>query len=157
MEAPRLVELPISVLVCEPEESPRATLRAWLVAAGCSVSEGTRAPGAAGARSPDVVLFGLGPDPVRDLRSLAAIWAADARARVVVLHSAGQEPAVLEALRRGARGHLGREGLDAEHLLAALRLVAGGEALISPRVAGLMLDAVREKRKCSRERRGELV
>ena len=138
---------PILVLICEPDEASRKEVRAWVESAGfpTGVDAHTRWTGMQ--RPPYVVVFGLGPDPTADLCSIADIRTAAPRARIVVLHNPDQEATVLETLRLGALAHLCRKGLNADSLVEVLRVVAGGEAVISPRIAGMMLDAVQETRR----------
>ncbi|MFC9682088.1 response regulator [Streptomyces sp. NPDC056948] len=51
--------------------------------------------------------------------------------RVLVLTTFEEDELVVEALRAGASGFLGK-GVEPSHLLDAVRLVAAGEALLSP-------------------------
>ncbi|MFF5979628.1 response regulator [Streptomyces olindensis] len=51
--------------------------------------------------------------------------------KVLVLTTFEEDDLVIEALRAGASGFLGK-GVEPEHLLDAVRLVAAGEALLSP-------------------------
>ena len=137
---------PIPVLICEPDEVAREELRAWLEGAGFLPREGAQALRTDPQRSPNVVIFGLGRDPTDDLRALAVVQAIAPQAGIVVVHDSDQETTVLEAMRRGACADLDRESLTAEKLVAAVRLVAAGKSEISPRIAGMMLDLVRERR-----------
>ena len=93
---------------------------------------------------PDVVLMDVAAASAAQVRQVAAL------AGVIVLHTAGQEPGVLEALRAGALGHLDRQNVRPSQALAAIRAVSRGQAVLSPSVAGRILDQVLERR-----RRGE--
>src|SRR6266540_5824219 len=63
----------------------------------------------------------------------------------VVLLSAYDEPQyVTEAARAGARGYV-LKTRDAEHLIQAVRLVAGGSMVIDPDVVASLADAIAER------------
>jgi len=85
---------------------------------------------------PDVVLMDVAA------ASTAQVRAAAAHAGVIVLHGVGQEPLVLEALRAGALGHLEKPDLRPAQVLAAIRAVSRGQAVLSPGLAGQVLDEV---------------
>lgn len=55
--------------------------------------------------------------------------------KVLVLTTFEEDDLVVEALRAGASGFLGK-GVEPAHLLDAVRLVAAGEALLSPQPPG---------------------
>lgn len=91
---------------------------------------------------PDVVLL--------DVAATAQVHQVAAEAGVIVLHQAGEEPLVLQALRDGALGHLDRQGVRPPQAIAAVRAVSRGETVISPAVAGLMVDEIVWGRQSSR-------
>ncbi len=55
-----------------------------------------------------------------------------ASVRVIILTTFEVDDLVVEAVRAGASGFLGK-GVEPDELLDAIRIVAGGEALLSPR------------------------
>jgi DNA-binding NarL/FixJ family response regulator len=65
--------------------------------------------------------------------------------QVVVLTTFQADEQVLDALRAGASGFLLKDTPPAE-IIAALRLVASGEAMLSPSVTRTLLSHVRETR-----------
>jgi DNA-binding NarL/FixJ family response regulator len=96
--------------------------------------DGAEAVRKAGALLPDVVLMDIrmpGVDGLTAARQITA--AADlAGVRVIVLTTFEADEYVVEALRSGASGFLGKS-VEPEDLLDAIRVVAAGEALLSPR------------------------
>jgi DNA-binding NarL/FixJ family response regulator len=65
--------------------------------------------------------------------------------RVLVLTAAGQEGYAYAALRAGARGFLVNNAAP-EELTAAIRIVAAGDAVITPGLTRALIDAVRQQR-----------
>ncbi len=90
---------------------------------------------------PDVILVDVTAVSMNQVRQMAA------QARVIVLHVAAQEPLVLEALRTGAWGHLNKNNIQPSEVVAAVRAVSRGEAVLSPTVAGHILDEVIHSRR----------
>ncbi|WP_059009004.1 response regulator [Streptomyces specialis] len=84
-------------------------------------------------RGADVVLMDIrmpGLDGLAATRAIGADPAFDG-VRVVILTTFESDDYVVEALRAGASGFLGK-GAEPAELLSAIRLVAAGEALLSP-------------------------
>ncbi len=93
-------------------------------------------------RQPDVLLLRLealgsdGPEAVAQVRALSP------GTQVIVWNELGQEALVLEAFRQGALGHLVRGQAGPEAIVRAIRAVHRGEAVLSPALAGRILDEV---------------
>jgi DNA-binding NarL/FixJ family response regulator len=85
--------------------------------------------------APDVVLMDIrmpGMDGLSATRRIAADERS-AGTRVVILTTFGMDEYVFEAIRSGASGFLLKD-TEPEELVQAVRVVASGEALLSPRV-----------------------
>jgi len=91
---------------------------------------------------PDVLLLSLealgsdGPETVVQVRALSP------GTQVIVWNGSGQEHLVLETFRRGALGHLVRGAASPDDVIRAIRAVYRGEAVLSPALAGHILDEV---------------
>jgi DNA-binding NarL/FixJ family response regulator len=88
---------------------------------------------------PDVALIDVTAASAAQVREVAACTG------VIVLHERGQEMLVLEALRAGALGHLNRQTVRPPQAIAAIRAVSRGQAVLSPDLAGRIVDEVTER------------
>ena len=97
-------------------------------------SDGAEAVRQAVALRPDVVLMDIRMPGVDGLTAARQITESPelADVRVIVLTTFEADEYVLQALRSGASGFLGKS-VEPEELLEAIRVVARGEALLSPR------------------------
>jgi DNA-binding NarL/FixJ family response regulator len=129
-----------SVLIVDDQELVRLGLRtlvaseADLTVAG-EAADGLEAVGAAQRLRPDVVLMDIrmpGIDGIEATRRIVADPELS-RTRVIVLTTFELDEYVFDALRHGASGFLIKDTKPAE-LLRAIRLVAAGDALLSPSV-----------------------
>ncbi|MFG3234132.1 response regulator [Streptomyces antibioticus] len=96
-------------------------------------SDGAEAVRLAGRERPDVVLMDIRM-PGTDGLAATRLISADpelAQVRVVILTTFEVDDYVVQSLRAGASGFLGK-GSEPEELLNAIRIAAGGEALLSP-------------------------
>jgi DNA-binding NarL/FixJ family response regulator len=96
--------------------------------------DGAEAVRLATALRPDVVLMDIRMPGMDGLAASQAITGMPdlADVRVIVLTTFEVDEYVLAALRSGASGFLGKS-VEPEELLDAIRIVAGGDALLSPR------------------------
>lgn len=130
----------IRVLIADDQELVRAGFRALLDAqADLSVvgeaDDGRQAVQQAAELHPDVVLMDIRM-PVLDGLAATREIASDKRladVRIVILTTFELDEYVFEAIRSGAAGFLVKDTKPAE-LIEAVRVVAGGEALLSPSV-----------------------
>jgi len=97
-------------------------------------SDGAEAVRQASALRPDVVLMDIRMPGVDGLTAARQITGSPelADVRVIVLTTFEADEYVLQALRSGASGFLGKS-VEPEELLDAIRVVARGDALLSPR------------------------
>ncbi len=84
----------------------------------------------------DLVMPGGGIAATRDIR------AASADTQVIVLTSFDDASQIIAAVQAGALSCLLKD-IDADGLAAAIRKAAQGEAVLHPRVAGYLMDALR--------------
>jgi DNA-binding NarL/FixJ family response regulator len=63
--------------------------------------------------------------------------------RVLVVSVSAQEEDVTEAILAGASGYVLKDG-PVEEVVAGIRAAAAGESLLSPRIAGTLLDRIRD-------------
>jgi DNA-binding NarL/FixJ family response regulator len=99
--------------------------------------DGEAAVRAATEQRPDVVLMDIrmpGLDGIEATRRVP-------RDRVLVLTTFGLDEYIVEALRAGASGFLTKDA-PAHELVAAVRAVAAGDAVLSPMVTRQLLDRV---------------
>jgi DNA-binding NarL/FixJ family response regulator len=131
----------IRVLIAYGDNFARTGLQALLnaepdiVVVGCA-ADGDEAVALTAHIQPEVLLVDIGlpgVDGVEVTRRLA-VEAAPGGGRVLILSASEQDDEVLSSLRAGALGFL-RNDVDAAELIGAVRTVAAGDAVLSPRVA----------------------
>jgi DNA-binding NarL/FixJ family response regulator len=133
---------PLRVVIADDQPMMRAGFKAVLEAAGdidvvAEAADGEEAVRAATEHSPDVVLMDIrmpGVDGIEATRRLP-------RQRVLILTTFGLDQYILEALRAGASGFLLKDAPTAE-VVAAVRAVAAGDAVLSGAVTRQLLDQV---------------
>jgi DNA-binding NarL/FixJ family response regulator len=89
---------------------------------------------------PDVVLMDIRMPGMDGLTATARLTAGENPPRVLVLTTFHQDAYVFQALRAGASGFLLKDSDPAE-LVAAIRVIAAGEAMLSPTVTRRLIDA----------------
>ncbi|MEV0595556.1 response regulator transcription factor [Nonomuraea cavernae] len=130
----------IRVVVVDDQALIRVGVRTLLRSEPDTELVGEAADGCAGLgvireKRPDVVLMDIRMPEMDGLSALREITGDPAlgSVRVVMLTTFGLDEYVFEALRDGASGFVLKDA-DPEELLRAVRLVAGGESLLSPSV-----------------------
>lgn len=141
---------PLRLLIAEDHALVRDGLRAWLETQPDfdlvgEAADGLEAIRAGLALQPDVALIDLllpGADGVEVCRALAA---GSPSTRLLVLTSSEEDAPVIEAMRAGALGYLSK-AMGAAELLEAVRQVAAGETVLSPRAQAALARPIRSGR-----------
>lgn len=102
--------------------------------------DGAQAVELAGALRPDVVLMDVRMPVLDGIAATRRIVADRPEAKVVILTTFDLDEYAFESLRAGASGFL-LKNTRPEELLAGIRAVASGDAILSPRTTRRLLDA----------------
>jgi DNA-binding NarL/FixJ family response regulator len=128
----------IRVLVADDQSMVRAGFRLLLsshddIEVVAEASDGREAVEKAARFNPSVVLMDIRMPEMDGLQATRQILAADGSARILVLTTFDLDEYVYEALRAGASGFVLKDD-PPEQLLEAIRVVANGDALLSPAI-----------------------
>jgi DNA-binding NarL/FixJ family response regulator len=128
----------IRVLVADDQSMVRAGFRMLLGGEGdievvAEARDGHEAVEKAARFRPNVILMDIRMPELDGLEATRRILAADELARVLILTTFDLDEYVYEALSAGASGFVLKDD-PPEQLIAAVRTVAGGEALLSPTI-----------------------
>jgi DNA-binding NarL/FixJ family response regulator len=134
----------IRVLVADDQSMVRAGFRMLLsgqedIEVVAEASNGLEAIEKVGRFDPDVVLMDIRMPELDGLEATRRILAANGTTRILVLTTFDLDEYVYEALRAGASGFVLKDD-PPEQLLAAIRTVAAGDALLSPTVTKRVID-----------------
>jgi DNA-binding NarL/FixJ family response regulator len=128
----------IRVLVADDQSMVRAGFRMLLageedIEVVAEASNGLEAVDKTARFHPSVVLMDIRMPELDGLQATRRILAADNAARILILTTFDLDEYVFEALRAGASGFVLKDD-SPEQLIAAIRTVADGEALLSPTI-----------------------
>jgi DNA-binding NarL/FixJ family response regulator len=134
----------IRVLVADDQSMVRAGFRMLLsseedIEVVAEASNGLEAVDKSARFSPTVVLMDIRMPELDGLEATRRILATDDPPRILVLTTFDLDEYVYEALCAGASGFVLKDD-PPEQLLAAIRIVAGGDALLSPAVTKRVIE-----------------
>jgi DNA-binding NarL/FixJ family response regulator len=92
--------------------------------------------------APDVVVMDLGTAEPSGIEATRRIATLAPNTRVLVLTRSAEKHEVLEAILAGACGYLVKDA-PAETLVSSIKAAAAGETVISPKIAGRLLEQIR--------------
>jgi DNA-binding NarL/FixJ family response regulator len=134
----------IRVLICDDQALVRAGFRAILgaqpdVEVVGEAENGAEAVALAERRVPDVILMDIRMPVLDGVEATRRLVAQGSPARILVLTTFDLDEYVHAAIRAGASGFLLKDVTPAK-LLEAIRIVAGGDALLAPSVTRRLLE-----------------
>jgi DNA-binding NarL/FixJ family response regulator len=134
-----------TVVIADDQPMVRAGLRSLLegeddVAVVGEAVDGEQALRAVRQYAPDVVLMDIRMPVLDGLEATRRLVAGDAATRVLVLTTFDLDEYVFDALRAGASGFLLKDA-TAEELVAAVRTLAAGDAILAPAVTRRVIEA----------------
>ena len=134
----------ISVLLVDDQPLLRRGFRMILEAEGdltvaAEAGNGAEAINLARRHTPDIVLMDIRMPGTDGIEATRRITADDARVRVLILTTFDLDEYAFGALRAGASGFLLKDVRPGD-LVAAIRTVAAGDSVISPRVTRRLLE-----------------
>ena len=136
----------IRVVLADDHAVVRQGLRTFLdlqddIEVVAEAADGQTAVGATLRTDPDVVLLDLVMPGLDGVGVLARLRERDARARVIVLTSFGDDDKLFAALRAGAAGYLLKD-VEPSELVRAIRSAHAGQSPLSPAVATRIVEEV---------------
>ncbi|MGB7361452.1 MAG: response regulator transcription factor, partial [Rhodococcus sp. (in: high G+C Gram-positive bacteria)] len=138
--------MPISVLLVDDQELMRMGL-AMVLGAHDDIevigqaTDGATAIAAAARLEPDVVLMDVRMPGIDGVSATERIVSAQPAVRVIVMTTFDLDEHALGALRAGASGFLLKD-TPPESLVSAIRSVAAGDAVVSPRVTKRLISRI---------------
>jgi DNA-binding NarL/FixJ family response regulator len=143
---------PVQVLIADGDASFRRVVRELAddtddVTVVGEAGGGREAVALACDLGPDVILLDadmLGKDGLCPMQALSA---SSPESRIILSSATEQDDLVLNALKKGAWGHLIRGESERAEILDAIRVVNRGGTYLSPRVAGQVLDEIARGRR----------
>ena len=138
----------IKILIVDEQDTFRQMIRIQLEHADDltvvgEAGDGQTAIEQIGVLEPDVILLSLdAPHPDR-MQVVADISARYPRAKILVLGTGdGRDGLALDAFRRGAKGYLDKRADPLTEIVAAVRTLSRGGAIIDPGMAGWILSEI---------------
>jgi DNA-binding NarL/FixJ family response regulator len=94
--------------------------------------------------APDVAVVDLNMPGMSGVEVTRRLMERTPASRVLVVSVSAQEDDVIEAILAGASGYVLKDG-PVDEVVAGIRAAAAGESLLSPRIAGTLLDRIRDR------------
>jgi DNA-binding NarL/FixJ family response regulator len=110
-----------------------------------SAADGMAAVRAAARLRPDVIVMDLALPKLSGIDATLRILERAPGTQVIILSASDTSEHVFRALRAGARGYVLKESAAAE-IIGAVAAISRGERYLSPRISGLLVDELLEKR-----------
>ncbi|MEX1141676.1 MAG: response regulator transcription factor [Thermoleophilaceae bacterium] len=135
---------PVRVLICDDDDLLRSALQMMLtvdegIVVVAEVADGRDAAAQAREHAPDVALMDVRMPGLDGIEATRELLAAAPDTRVIVLTTFEDDRYIFGALKAGASGFLLKR-TSPELLVAAIRTVADGDALLSPSVTRRVLE-----------------
>jgi DNA-binding NarL/FixJ family response regulator len=144
----------LRVVIADDHPFYRDGLTKLLTASGVDVvaqaPNGEAAIRAVEEAAPDVVVMDLNMPGMSGVEATRRLTERAPQTRVLVLSVSAQEVDVTDAILAGASGYVLKES-PVEEVVAGIQAAAAGHALLSPRIAMLLLQRVRERAQAERE------
>src|SRR5918997_1203480 len=138
---------PLRVVLVDDHPVYRSGLARLLRESGVDVvaelPNGEAALGAVEELAPDVAVMDLNMPGMSGLESTRRLVAQSPATRVLIVSVSAQEADVTDAILAGASGYILKEA-PVEEVVAGIGAAAGGQSLISPRIATMLLQRIRD-------------
>jgi DNA-binding NarL/FixJ family response regulator len=138
---------PLRVVLVDDHPVYRAGLARLLRESGvdviAEVPNGEAALTAVEELAPDVVVMDLNMPGMSGLEATQRLVAQSPATRVLIVSVSAQEADVTDAILAGASGYVLKES-PVEEVVAGIRAAAAGQSLISPRIATMLLQRIRD-------------
>ena len=106
--------------------------------------------------NPDLILLDLNMKGMSGIETLKAMREQEITSRIVVFTVSDSHDDVISALRAGADGYLLKDS-EPEELLPAIKQVAKGQQIFSPKLSQIMANALRNKTNDTSNKQAELT
>ena len=151
----------ITVVIADDQELVRAGFRALIESSAdievvAEASDGAEAVRLAESHRPDVVLMDVRMPNMDGIEATRQISEAGGSTKILILTTFDLDEYVHDALRAGASGFLLKDAPPTE-LLDAIRVVAGGEALLAPTVTKRLIEQFIKQRTPGRTNSPEIA